>query len=583
MGQGGPRYSEPMAGTHLIAHLLGRFSVEIDGVVVPDAAWRQRRAAALVQMLALAPGHRLVREQVIEALWPHLPPHAGTANLRKAAHHARRALGVDDGIVLAGGMVELLPRGTVTTDVERFETAARQALRGDDVRACRDAAGRYRADLLPDERYARWCEAARQRLRDLYLEVLSGGEMWGRVLEIAPADERAHREVMRGHLRTGDRSAAIRQFERMRSALAEAFGVSPDADSIAVYEQVLAMDGRDVPTPAERARALLAWGVVHWERSDLEEGRRAASEARALAIDAGLGRELADASELLGLISHAQGSWRELFATTFLETVERSAELAPFVLDANMCLSEFALEEADGVQATAGFARDLLAAAGDGTSQQARALGLLLRGEAALLAGGDLAQACADLAESARLHEAAGSTTGRARACERLALARAAQGNLELAARLHREALALARASAVPNHLLLFVHGGMLKMVTPHDAEPIVREGERVADAMQVCEPCAMSFRVGATIACARTGDLERARRHAADAERAARLWRDGPWHAAVAEARSVLRAAEGAPAAEPVALLQQAARRFAAAHRPRDAQRCRTAAAALV
>src|SRR5680860_1532288 len=114
---------------------------------------------------------------------------------------------------------------------------------------------------------------------------------------------------------------------------------------------VLAMEGRDVPPPAERARALLAWGVVHWERSELAEAERTAVEVRALAMDAGLGRELSDASELLGLVAYAQGRWREVFGREFLESVERNPELAPFVFDANLCMSEFALEESDGVRA----------------------------------------------------------------------------------------------------------------------------------------------------------------------------------------------------------------------------------------
>lgn len=571
-----------MAAKNLVVRLLGRFSVEVDGHAVPDDAWRQRRAAAVVQMLALAPGHRLAREQMIDALWPHLSLEAGTANLRKAAHHARRALGIDDGVVLAGGMVELLPGGSIVTDVECFETAAREALRRDDVVGCRDAAARYTGDLLPEERYAGWCDATRYRLRDLHLAVLSAGQMWGRVLEVAPANERAHREIMRAHLNAGDRSAAIRQFERMRTAIRDAFGVSPDAESIAVYEQVLEMEGRDVPTPAERARALLAWGVVHWERSDLEEGRRAATEARALAIDAGLGRELADASELLGLISYAQGSWRELFAGTFRETIERSAELAPFVLDANMCMSEFALDEVDGVRATAGFAEDLLDVADEVGSPQVRALGLLLRGEARLLGDDDVAAACSDLTEAVRLHEVANSTTGQALACERLAQAATVRGRGDAATRLHRAALELAHTSSVPNHLLLFVYGGMLEAAPPEAAAEIVAEGEAAAHGVQVCDPCSMSFRIAATVACARGRDVDRARRHLAEAERIARMWRDGPWHAAVIEARSVLGTATGAPAAESVALLQKAARGFAAADRPRDAQRCHTAAAAL-
>ncbi|MGI9016451.1 MAG: hypothetical protein ACR2HR_04970 [Euzebya sp.] len=76
----------------MTVRLFGGFSVDVDGRVVPEEAWRHRRAAGLVKVLALAPRHRLVREQAIEKLWPGLSANAGASNLRKAAHRARRAV-----------------------------------------------------------------------------------------------------------------------------------------------------------------------------------------------------------------------------------------------------------------------------------------------------------------------------------------------------------------------------------------------------------------------------------------------------------------------------------------------------------
>jgi len=76
--------------------LLGGFRVELSGRPVADEAWRRNRSRALVKLLALAPDHRLHREQLMDSLWPELGADAEAANLRKAAHHARRALGMDE-------------------------------------------------------------------------------------------------------------------------------------------------------------------------------------------------------------------------------------------------------------------------------------------------------------------------------------------------------------------------------------------------------------------------------------------------------------------------------------------------------
>ena len=141
--------------------MLGGFEVLVDSRPVPAEAWAQRRATDLVKLLALASGHRLPRDEVLETLWPKLGTDAAASNLHKAASYARRALGDRGAIVLRGGMVELAPDAEVTTDVERFE-------RGD--------VDAYRGDLLPDEPYAEWTLGPREALRErrLAADALAG-------------------------------------------------------------------------------------------------------------------------------------------------------------------------------------------------------------------------------------------------------------------------------------------------------------------------------------------------------------------------------------------------------------------------
>ena len=72
--------------------LLGGFEVIAAGTVVPSAHWRRRHAAALVKVLAMLPGRRMHREQVIDTIWPELSVDEAAPRLHKAAHYARRAL-----------------------------------------------------------------------------------------------------------------------------------------------------------------------------------------------------------------------------------------------------------------------------------------------------------------------------------------------------------------------------------------------------------------------------------------------------------------------------------------------------------
>jgi DNA-binding SARP family transcriptional activator len=77
--------------------LLGGFRVSVGSRTIEEGAWPLRKAAALVKLLALAPGHRLHREQVMDFLWPDLGRRAASNNLRQVVHAARRTLAPTEG------------------------------------------------------------------------------------------------------------------------------------------------------------------------------------------------------------------------------------------------------------------------------------------------------------------------------------------------------------------------------------------------------------------------------------------------------------------------------------------------------
>jgi hypothetical protein len=84
---------------------------------------------------------------------------------------------------------------------------------------------------------------------------------------------------------------------------------------------------------------------------------------------------------------------------------------------------------------------------------------------------------------------------------------------------------------------------------------------------------------VPATVACADVGDVADAHRHLAIAEQSASRWEGTAWPAAVLEARAHVFVAEG-KTEQAAELLREAAGLFAVAGQPRDAERCRSAAA---
>ena len=146
-----------MAGVTIT--LLGGFSAAVDGEPVPEKAWRLKKARELVKLLALAPDHRLHREQVMDVLWRDRGPAAAANNLHQAVHVARKALDAA-AIELRDEVLSL----DADADVDRFEAAAAHARRTGTAAAYRAALSVYGGELLPENRYDDWASDRREEL-----------------------------------------------------------------------------------------------------------------------------------------------------------------------------------------------------------------------------------------------------------------------------------------------------------------------------------------------------------------------------------------------------------------------------------
>jgi DNA-binding SARP family transcriptional activator len=560
--------------------LLGRFAVAVDGSSISGDAWRSRRAADVVKLLALTPDHRMHRGQVIDALWPESDSQAGGTNLRKALHFARLALGDNDAIVTQGEVLVLGPGATVDTDVERFESASRSALAAHDAAACRAASHLWVGELLPDDRYESWLAEPRVRLHRRYVDLLQEGGLWEQLAEEDPTHEQAARALMRAHLDSGERREAIRRFERLRVALHEQLGVGPDRSTIALYEDVLAAEGAPKPSEAERAHALLAWALVHMNRNEIAEAERAAEEARTIALDGGLGRELGEAAVILAKVAMAQGRWRERFAEELVESMRLRANMEPIVYDAHLCLAEYYLAGPEGYDIAADFARKMMQIADEIGSPTGAALATLLLGVAELLAG-NLPEAEGHLKAAAEANDREGCISGSALARQRLAEAAVIHGRKFDANRLLDRARSLAQRSDLAPHLLVRIFGTKIQAADAHTTTAVLRTAEQELSQMRSCEPCSMGYLTSAATASSRAGQLVQARRFLAEAERIAGMWQGGLWTGAVWEARGALRHAEG-ETEQARAMFREAAAAFARAGNQADAARCEDAADAL-
>ncbi|MCM3924810.1 transcriptional regulator, partial [Frankia sp. AiPs1] len=234
--------------------LFGHFQVTVGGRVVPAAAWSQRRPAALVKLLALAPGHRLRRDQVMDVLWPELDPATAGRNLRKALHAARRALDGEQGADLIASVGDLLclPSDRLSVDVDEYRSAAATARRTRAVDAHAGAIERYRDGLLPTDVYEDWVVAPRDALRDDWLALMaefaelleSRGDLNDaaravqRLVAADPLSEDNHAWLMRLYSAAGRRGEARRQYQRLCDVLDAELGIEPSPSTQRLYEEI---------------------------------------------------------------------------------------------------------------------------------------------------------------------------------------------------------------------------------------------------------------------------------------------------------------------------------------------------------
>jgi TolB-like protein len=213
------------------------------------------KAQALLARLARRPGVRLARAHLAGLLWPDRPDAQGRASLRQALTAIRRAVDPGPGPTAGGDVVALPPEG-FEVDVALLDAELSRA-GPDPARVAELCRGPLLAGFPPvEDTFDRWLEDERAELCRRTLEALRGplaaaaraGELavlplTDAALALDPAFEPAYRARMTILARSGDRAAALREYERCRAALAREVGVPPGPQTEALHRELAAGDG----------------------------------------------------------------------------------------------------------------------------------------------------------------------------------------------------------------------------------------------------------------------------------------------------------------------------------------------------
>ena len=244
--------------------LFGRFTVRRGDDVAGD--FMPAKARELFAYLLIYRGRPHHREALADALWNSGSTCGSRKGLRQALWRLQAAIrchagSPDDCVLLVDrDWVQISPQTGLRLDVREFEEAfdvvhgvPGRLLDPCQVQTLDNAVQLYQGDLL-EGWYQEWCVYERDRLEQMYLAMLDklmeycetrqryeSGLLHGvRILRHEPARERTHRRLMRLYYMAGDRTAALRQYERCVAALRTDLEVDPAKRTEALCELIRA-------------------------------------------------------------------------------------------------------------------------------------------------------------------------------------------------------------------------------------------------------------------------------------------------------------------------------------------------------
>ena len=230
-----------------------------------DKVWEWEDRCKIQEIFCYLIIHRFARhnrEQLAELFWYNKPAAASKKSLRQALWQLQtrcaEQLQQPSPAILSTNStrVYLHPELNLWTDVGAFEQAYECLHNQEEIdavgaQALQQAVDFYQGDLL-EGWYQDWCLCERERLQNMCLAMLrrligycenhreynTGLDYGERILKYDPACERTHQQMMRLKCLSGDRTGAMRQYDRCVKALCQELGVQPSQRTRELLDQV---------------------------------------------------------------------------------------------------------------------------------------------------------------------------------------------------------------------------------------------------------------------------------------------------------------------------------------------------------
>jgi TolB-like protein/Tfp pilus assembly protein PilF len=311
-------------------HVLGSPTVTANGAACGGAA-AQRKAIAVLALLASAGRRGLSRDRVLAMLWPEAPADRANHRLTQLLYSLRRDLGAAE--LFVGSADLRLNTGVLATDLEAF-TAALEA--GEFERAAAAYGGPFLDGfyLSGAPQFEQWVEDERARLSQRYssaLEALARGATtagdvvaaagwWRQLAQVEPLNARVAVCYMEALGAAGDRPAAIRFARAYETLVREEFDAEPDPAVLAAAERLRRLPGAPAIAVLPFANLTPEGEAAYFSEGLTEEltnslarvrGLRVASRTSVYALR-GKGLDAREIGERLGVGALVEGTVRKV-------------------------------------------------------------------------------------------------------------------------------------------------------------------------------------------------------------------------------------------------------------------------------
>ena len=163
-------------------YTLGHFGLVLNGSQVAVGSWARKQSLTLLKYLVTHRGMAMHRERLMDCLWPEVDEDKARQRLKVTIYFLRqqvRAAGKEGDFIESSGDGYVLRGEAVWVDADAFERLATVGIeleRGqkwpEALRCYEDALVIYRGDYLEEDIYADWCAEERERLCEIYFEML---------------------------------------------------------------------------------------------------------------------------------------------------------------------------------------------------------------------------------------------------------------------------------------------------------------------------------------------------------------------------------------------------------------------------